>query len=184
MKRRGLVFVLIAFALVIAVNAFTYTSLLNGSNTMLNLLRKLNIAYVTPQSYMNLAKKLQKKPMDSVQQIDKIISNKSTQFIAAAFNKDRATLDLLLDKSTKYIMSADGSSFIRYIEDDVHVEGYMATDKRLIKSNQRWHVSETDKTVTCSMEVYIEGSSAPQLWYLHFRKADNDWKLFMLENDV
>lgn len=186
MKRRGIVLVFIAIAITIAVNAFTYTSILNGSNTMLNLIKKLNIAYVTPKTYINLAQKMQRKPNYNInlKQLDSIICSKSGEFIEAAFEGDNDKIDKLLDSSAKYIKSKDGSSFIRYIGDGIHVEGYMATDKKLIKSKQRWHVIEDDNTVTCSMEVYIENVKSPQLWYLHFREVKNDWKIYMLENGL
>lgn len=185
MKKRGLVLVLFAVAIAIAVNAFTYTSILNGSNTMLNLIKKLNLAYVTPKTYVRLAERLQKKPdFSGIKQLEGIISNKSGAFVEAVFQADSSAIDNLLDSSAKYIKSKDGSSFIRYIGNGTHVEGYMATDKKLLKAKQRWHVLEDDNTVTCSMEIYIEDMKSPQLWYLHFKQVKNDWKIYMLENDI
>ena len=187
LKRRGLVLGLVLFAVVfaIAINAFTYSSILNGSSTMINLIKKLNLAYVTPKTYVQLADKLQRKPkLNNIKQIEGIISNKSSAFVEAAFHADSNTLDSLLDSSAKYIKSKDGSSFIRYIGEGIHVEGYMATDKKLLKSKLRWHVLEDNNTVTCSMEIYIEDMKSPQLWYLHFKQSKNDWKIYMLENDI
>lgn len=187
MKRRGWIYAAIALTLVIAVNAFAYTSILNGSSTILNLIKKLNIAYVTPRTYMDLAERIQKKynlSPENIKKLDADISERSSQFITAAFNKDQKAIGQMLDLDTQYIKSQDGSSFIRYIGNGTHVEGYMATDKKLIKSKQRWHVLEEDNTVTCSMEVYIEDEKTPQLWYLHFRKVKDDWKIYMLENGV
>ncbi|MDF2532496.1 MAG: hypothetical protein K0Q65_2077 [Clostridia bacterium] len=186
MKKRGLVLALLAVAIAIAVNAFAYTSILNGSNTILNLMKKLNLAYVTPKTYVRLAERLQKKPNynHNLNQLDGIISDKSGEFIEAAFQKDSNTIDRMLDTSAKYIKSKDGSSFIRYIGNGIHVEGYMATDKKLLKAKQRWHVLEDDNTVTCSMEIYIEDMKSPQLWYLHFKQVKNEWKIYMLENDI
>lgn len=184
-KKRGLVLVLFVVVIAIAVNAFTYTSILNGSNTMLNLIKKLNLAYVTPKTYVRLAERLQKKPIiNNSNQIDSVISNKSGAFIEAVFRADSSAIDNLLDSSAKYVKSKDGSSFIRYVGNGIHVEGYMATDKKLIKAKQRWHVIEDDNTVTCSMEIYIEDIKSPQLWYLHFIQVKNDWKIYMLENDI
>lgn len=184
-KKRGLVLVLFVIAIAIAVNDFTYTSILNGSNTMLNLIKKLNLAYVTPKTYVRLAERLQKKPnINNIKQLDSIISNKSGAFVEAAFHADSSAIDELLDASAKYVKSKDGSSFIRYIGNGTHVEGYMATDKRLLKTKQRWHVLEDDNTVTCSMEVYIEDIKSPQLWYLHFKQVKSDWKIYMLENGM
>ena len=174
-----------ALAIAIAVNAFTYTSILNGSNTMLNLIKKLNFAYVTPKTYINLAGRIQKKPsQNNIKQIESIITNKSDEFVEAVFQADCSAINSLLDSSAKYVKSKDGSSFIRFIGDGIHVEGYMATDKRLLYAKPRWHVLEDDNTVTCSMEIYIEDMEDPQLWYLHFRQVRNDWKIYMLENDI
>lgn len=186
LKKRGLVLVLFAVVIAIAVNTFTYTNILNGSNTMLNLIKKLNLAYVTPKTYVRLAEKLHKKPNYNYnpKQLEDIISNKSVEFIEAAFQQDNKIIDKLLDSSAKYIQSKDGSSFIRYISNEIHVEGYMATDKELLKVKQRWHVLEDDNTVTSSMEIYIKDMKSPQLWYLHFRQAKDDWKIYMLENDI
>jgi hypothetical protein len=171
----------------IAVNVFTYTNILNGSNTILNLVKKFNFAYVTPKTYINLVNKLQKKPishMNGQKQIDHIISDKSGEFVQAVFDKNDVNIEKLLDSNAEYIRSKDGSSFIRYIGNGVHVEGYMATDKKLVKAIQRWHVIQDDETVTCSMELILEDMKAPQLWYLHFKKVNSEWKIFMLENDI
>jgi hypothetical protein len=188
LKKKRLVLALFAAAMVIAVNAFAYTNILNGSNTMLNLVKKFNFAYVTPKTYINLARKLQRNTdynTNNIKQMDSgVISERSVEFIAAAFKRNDKDIERMLDSSAKYIKSKDGSGFIRYIGNGVHVEGYMATDKRLIKSTKRWHVIEDDNTITCSMEVFIEGMPSPQLWYLHFRKVKSDWKIFMLENDI
>jgi len=186
LKTRSLVLVLLAAAITVAVNAFAYTSILNGSSTMLNLVKKFNFIYATPKTYMDLAKRLQKKPNynNFNKQMDNIISDKSGEFIEAAFEKNDEDIAKLLDSSAKYIKSMDGSGFIRHIDNGVHVEGYMATDKKLIRAKQRWYMVEDDNTVTCSMEIYLEDMKTPQLWYLHFKKVKSDWKIFMLENDI
>ncbi|MDF2840121.1 MAG: hypothetical protein K0Q99_893, partial [Clostridia bacterium] len=116
--------------------------------------------------------------------IDHIISDKSGEFVQAVFDKNDVNIEKLLDSNAEYIRSKDGSSFIRYIGNGVHVEGYMATDKKLVKAIQRWHVIQDDETVTCSMELILEDMKAPQLWYLHFKKVNSEWKIFMLENDI
>jgi hypothetical protein len=185
LKKRGLILAVIAVGIAIAVNAFTYTSILNGSNTMLNLIKKLDFAYVTPKTYINLAGRLQKKPnQNNIRQIESIITSKSDEFVEAAFQADSRTMNNLLDSSAKYVKSKDGSSFIRYIGEGIHVEGYMATDKKLLNAKPRWHVLEDDNTVTCSMEIYIKDMKYPQLWYLHFKQVGKDWKVYMLENDI
>jgi hypothetical protein len=187
LKRRGWIYAAIALTLILAVNALAYTGMLNGSSTILNLIKKLNIAYVTPKTYVELAERMQKKYKmnpEGIKQLDSTISEKSSQFITAAFSKDGNTMGQLLDLNTQYVKSEDGSSFIRYIGSGTHVEGYMATDKNLVRAKQRWHILEEDNTVTCSMEVYLENEKAPQLWYLHFRKIKEDWKIYMLENGV
>lgn len=185
MKKKGPIIIAVAVIIVLAVNAFVYISILNGSNTIANLIRKSGFAFVTPNTYIGLAQKLYKKPhYSNIKQLELTITERSDEFIKAAFGLNSEAIEQMLDKSAQYIKSKDGSSFIRYIDNGVHVEGYMATDRKLIKAKPRWHVLEEDNTVTCSMEVYIEGSKSPQLWYLHFRKVKNDWKLYMLENDL
>lgn len=186
MKKRRLILIAFVAAIAVAVNALAYTSVLNGSNTLLNLAKKFNFAYVSPQTYMNLAKRLQRKPYNNsfIKQVDGAITAKSGEFIEAAFARNNEGMAKLLDLDTQYIVSKDGSSFIRYIGNGTHVEGYMATDKKLLKAKQRWHVLQEDNTVTCSMEVYLEDMETPQLWYLHFRKVKDEWKIFMLENDI
>lgn len=187
MKKRRSAMILLAIAITIAVNAFAYTSIFNGSNAMVNLVKKFSFLYVTPKTYIDLAKKLFPDPKDEkyqVGQMDSLISEKSGKFIEAVFKKKNEDVKKLLDSSAEYITSKDGSSFIRHISNGVHVEGYMATDKKLISAKQRWHVIEDDNTITCSMEVYIQDMKTPQLWYLHFKKVKSDWKIFMLENDL
>lgn len=152
-----------AVAITLAVSAFAYTNIQNGSGTILNLIRFRK---------------------SHIKQIDKAITEKSDDFIQAAFRRDSKSIEQMLDDSAKYIQSKDGSGFIRFVGTDIHVEGYMATNKRLIKAKQRWYVTEDDQTITCSMEVYIEDTQSPQLWYLHFKKVKDDWKLFMLENGI
>jgi len=186
MRKRRLILIVFAAAIAIAVNTLVYTNVLNGSGTLLNLAKKLNFAYVTPQTYINLAKKLQRKPdyNHMIKQLDEAITDKSGEFIQAAFEGNDKDMKRLLDSSTQFIQSKDGSSFIRYIGEGTHVEGYMATDKKLLEAKERWHVLEKDNTVTCSMEIYLEDMKSPQLWYLHFRKVKDEWKVYMLENDI
>lgn len=187
MKNKTKVLIVIVLVLALLVNAFAYIGIINGSNTITGLIKKVNFAYVTPKVYFNLAKRVQRKPQqnnDSAKQQENVISEKSHEFIAAAFRRDDAGVKKLLDPSAKLIRSKDGSSFIRYVENGVFVEGYMATDKKLVNTKQRWYIVEEDHTVTCSMEVYIEGNKSPELWYIHFRKVKDDWKIYMLENNI
>lgn len=187
LNKRKRIILVFAVSAAIIINIYLYSNWINGASSMLGIIKKVDFAYITPNTYIKLAKRLQRKPSYSnykIKQIDAVIAVKSEAFIQAAFRKDTEKIDQLLDETAEYVESKDGSSFIRYIGSDIHVEGYMATDKKLIKTKQRWHMMEEDNTVTCSMEVYIEAVKSPQLWYLHFRKVENDWKLFMLENDI
>jgi hypothetical protein len=151
------------------------------------LIKRVNSAYVTPRTYINIANRLQKKPVAegySAKQLPNSIADKSCEFVKAVFAKDDARIKQFLDPSAKYIRSKDGSSFIRYVENGVHVEGYMATDKRLLTAKQKWYISEDDNTITSCVEVYIDGNKSPEVWYIHFRSVKSSWKIYMLENDI
>jgi len=176
-----------ALLIIIIINVSAYSSLINSSDIVLNLIKRFNFDYITPKTYFDLANKIQRKPIVQnydEKQMEDLISDKSYDFVIAAFGRDDIRLRQLLAPSAKYIKSKDGSSFIRCVENGTHVEGYMATDKVLNKTNQRWHIQEEDQTITCSMEVYIENNKSPQLWYIHFKKVQDDWKIYMLENDI
>jgi hypothetical protein len=83
-----------------------------------------------------------------------------------------------------HVVSKDKSSYIRYASEDLHVEGYMATDRNLLQVRQDWYVVQDDDTITSGVEVEIEGEKAPQIWYIHYKKSFGKWKIFMLENGV
>ncbi|MGB7605235.1 MAG: hypothetical protein WBL93_07130 [Lutisporaceae bacterium] len=187
MRKRTTLLISISLLIIIAVNVYAYTSLINSSDIVLNLIKRFNFAYINPSTYFNLANKLQKKPQVqnyNEKQMEALISDKSYDFVIAAFGRDDIRIKQMLAPTAKYIKSKDGSSFIRCVENGVHVEGYMATDKRLNKTKQRWHMQEDDQTITCSMEIYIENNKLPQLWYIHFKKVQDDWRIYMLENDI
>ncbi len=103
-------------------------------------------------------------------------------FIKYSFDKDEEKIKALLSDKTHYIISPDGSSFIRFVDGNQHVEGYMATDKILSKYRQKWFYSEESEALS-GMEITVEGEEKPLIWYLYFKKAGGAWKLFMLENE-
>ena len=82
------------------------------------------------------------------------------------------------------MVSLDNSSYIRYTAEGLHVEGYMATDRKLVQVRQSWYVIEDDGTITSGVEVEIEGEETPQIWYIHFRERFGQWKIYMLENGI
>lgn len=116
--------------------------------------------------------------------LDTLINAKSREFVRLAFERDRGKIRKMLLKNTEYIVAENNSSYVRFTSDEIHVEGYMATDKKLISVTPKWHVKEADGTVTSGVEVEIEGEKAPQVWYIHYRKSFGQWKIYMLENGV
>lgn len=116
--------------------------------------------------------------------LEKEMAKGSTAFIKAAFSHDENTISSMLGNGAEYVCAADGSSFIRYVSDSLHVEGYMATNKALVKVKQKWCVRESSGTVISGMSVYIKGINEPQRWYIHYRKAWGKWKIYMLENGI
>lgn len=179
MRNRTKILIIVILIIALLMNAFAYASIINGSGTIINLIKRVNLAYITPRGFSNQGDILQKKP-----QSENDITKKSYDFVTAAFARDDASIKKLMDSSTTYIRSKDGSSFIRYVENGVLVEGYMATDKKLINAKLKWYVEQSDHTIICSMEVYIEGIKSPELWYIHYRKVKDDWKIYMLENNI
>lgn len=186
MNSKTKLYITIGLLVICFINVFVYASIYKISNSMISQIKRLDLAYVTPLDYLKLARGLKKPESEDYgrRKLQDTVSDKSYDFITAVFKQDDKKIKGLLDPSAKYIRSKDGSSFIRYIENGIHVEGYMATDKRLIKAKKRWCIEETDHTVICSMEVYIEGGKSPQLWHLHFRKNGDDWRVYMLENEI
>jgi hypothetical protein len=112
------------------------------------------------------------------------IASKSCAFVQAAFERDKLKVEDMLCTGTIYVISEDNSSYIRYASKDMHVEGYMATDRKLVRARENWHVTEEDGTITSGVEVLIEGEEKPQIWYIHYRKSFGRWKIFMLENGI
>lgn len=187
MGKRTSLFILAALLIIIVVNVLAYMNFINSSGFVLNLVKRFNFAYITPKNYFSLVNKSRKKPITqnySEKQIEASISDKACDFVIAAFKKDDKRIKQLLAPSAKYIKSKDGSSFIRCMDNGVHVEGYMATDKTLNRTKERWRLKEKDQTITCSMEVYIENNKAPEIWYIHFKKVRDEWKVYMLENNI
>lgn len=116
--------------------------------------------------------------------LEELIGAKSCEFVRLAFSGRHQELQDMLLGGTEYITAADGSSFIRYATPELHVEGYMATNKRLVAVVPKWTVKEDDGTIISGVEVHIEGEEAPQSWYLHYCKSMGQWKIYMLENGV
>ena len=119
---------------------------------------------------------------DDPEELGEIIAAESCAFVKAAFEGDKERILGMLSVGTEYMVSKDKSSYIRYASEDTHVEGYMATDRKLLKVYQGWYVEEDDGTITSEVEVEIEGEELPQTWYIHYRKVLGRWKIFMLEN--
>ncbi len=106
----------------------------------------------------------------------------SLEFVKYSFAKDEKSINSILSDNTSYVVSPDGSSFIRCTEGGQHVEGYMATDKILLAFKQKWIYAEEDEAIT-GMEIVLKEEKKPLIWYLHFKKVNGIWKLFMLENE-
>ncbi len=121
---------------------------------------------------------------DKEPDIEAAITAKCESFVNLAFAKDEKSIKKLLAKSAAYIKNKDGSSFIRHVSRMNHVEGYMATDKTLKSSKQKWYIENHEGTITTCVEIILKESADPIHWYLHFQNADGDWELFMLENDL
>ena len=120
----------------------------------------------------------------NIDELGEFIASKSCEFVQAAFERDRSKVERMLCKDTMYVVSEDNSSYIRYTSGDLHVEGYMATDRKLVQVRQSWHITEDDGTITSGVEVFIEGEEAPQIWYIHYKRSFGRWKIFMLENGI
>lgn len=117
-------------------------------------------------------------------ELGEYIAEQSCAFVKAAFERDKAKVAGMLCEGTMHVVSKDKSSYIRYASEDLHVEGYMATDRNLLQVRQDWYVVQDDDTITSGVEVEIEGEKAPQIWYIHYKKSFGKWKIFMLENGV
>ncbi|MHB1392879.1 MAG: nuclear transport factor 2 family protein [Clostridia bacterium] len=121
---------------------------------------------------------------ENLKELGKLIDSKSCDFVRAAFDRDKAKVDGMLTKDAVYLITEDKSSYIRYVSKDMHVEGYMATDRKLVQVRQSWYVIGDDGTITSAVEVAIEGEKSVQVWYIHYMKSFGQWKIFMLENGV
>lgn len=129
--------------------------------------------------------RIQKETEDeNVKELGQFIASESCRFVQAAFNGDKALIADMLSGDAEYLVSEDKSSYIRYATEDLHVEGYMATDRKLVQVRQSWYVIEDDGTITSGVEVGIEGEEDYQAWYIHFRKSVDQWKIYMLENGI
>lgn len=121
---------------------------------------------------------------ENQEELGKLIDTKSCDFVRAAFSRDKAKIDDMLTRDAEYLVAENNSSYIRYVSGDLHVEGYMATDRKLVQVSQGWYVPEDDGTITSGVEVTIEGEKSTQVWYIHYIKCLGQWKIFMLENGV
>ena len=146
---------------------------------------KQNKAFLTPMT-VDFSKEegelalIVSNPMDK--NLDTFIGRRSIEFVITAFKKDTKKLSTMLALDAKYIISPDGSSFIRHVSNGTHVEGYMATDKKLMGVRHKWHLKESDGKLVSCVEVYVENEMDPQLWYIHYTKQGFGWKISMLEN--
>ncbi|HWQ30767.1 MAG TPA: hypothetical protein VN549_07240 [Negativicutes bacterium] len=125
---------------------------------------------------------LEEEGQGDTEELGDIIEAESCAFVRAAFDGDKNRILGMLYAGTEYMVSGDKSSYIRYTSEDTHVEGYMATDKKLVRVCQSWYVEEDDGSITSEVEVELEGEELPQTWYIHYRKVLGRWKIFMLEN--
>lgn len=123
-------------------------------------------------------------PEENIKELGSLLESKSCDFVRAAFRRDKAKIKNMLAGGAEYFVTENDSSYIRYTSGDLHVEGYMATDKKLIQVRQCWFLMEDDGTITSAVEVAIEGEKSLQLWYIHYMKSFGQWKIFMLENGV
>lgn len=121
---------------------------------------------------------------ESMEELGGLIESKSCDFVRAAFGRDKTKVDNMLAGGAEYFVTDNNSSYIRYTSGDLHVEGYMATDKKLVQVRQSWYVMEDDGTITSGVEVAIEGEKSLQLWYIHYMKNFGQWRIFMLENGI
>jgi len=121
---------------------------------------------------------------DDAKELGELIAAESCEFVRAAFSRDRAKVVSMLSEGTEYLVSEDNSSYIRYATGDLHVEGYMATDRKLEVVTHNWYVIEDDGTIISGVQVKIEGEQDFQTWYIHYRKSFDEWKVFMLENGI
>lgn len=121
---------------------------------------------------------------EEIKELGEFIAAKSCEFVRAAFRRDRDKVAGMLSEDTEYLISKDNSSYIRYVTENLHVEGYMATDKKLEVVRHNWYVIENDGTITSGVQVKIEGEKDFQTWYIHYRKSFDEWKVYMLENGI
>jgi len=183
LKRKKQVIFVIITGLCLALLGTFFKADINYFDQLLTIIKKSSIDDV------NIGEEKEKESDDiiieskmSEETVKKIIENISKQFVINCFARNESNINSLLSKETSYIRSPDGSSFIRYTGDGLLVEGYMDTDKNLAEYRQRWCYVEKDKALA-GVEIKLKGNNAPIIWYLHFKKENGEWKLFMLEND-
>jgi hypothetical protein len=124
----------------------------------------------------------QKEPEEEdIKELGKLIASQSCKFVKAAFDRDKAKVVDMLSEDAEYIVSGDNSSYLRYTAPDLHVEGYMATDRKLVQVRQNWYIIEDDGTITSEVEVSIEGEDAPQsgkysCWKVECKREAEVWR--------
>lgn len=122
----------------------------------------------------------QVKPIENRNSFDKL----SREFINAVYSGNKNIIEDQLARGTSYIKSSDGSSIIRFDDGKTLVEGYMATDKKLMSMRQKWHTTEDNGAYVSSMEVYVKGDSWPLTWNIYFIEENKKWKIHMVENGI
>ena len=113
---------------------------------------------------------------------DSTVEVLSEMFVKSSFAKNEDNIKAILSEKTSYIKSPDDSSFLRCVDGEQHIEGYMATDKILNGFRQKWAYIEGEEAIV-GMEILLEGEKKPLLWCLYYKKINGVWKLYMLENE-
>jgi len=181
-SRKKLTFIIVAGLCLVLLGTLFWTDM-DYLDNLLTIIKKSNIdnENTNEEKSGESDDKISESRM-SEEAVKKIIENIAEDFVMNCFARNESNINALLSKDTSYIKSPDGSSLIRYTGDGMLVEGYMDTDKNLEEYRQRWCYVENDKALA-GVEIRLKGNRKPIIWYLHFKKEDNQWKLFMLEND-
>ena len=117
-------------------------------------------------------------------ELERLIKKKTLTFVNAVFQQDEGTVAQMLAANTEYIRYYNGASIIRHVSGSQLVEGYMATDKTLVKAMQKWCVEDSKDNVVAGISVYLEGVRIPQNWFIYYHKEMGSWKIYILENGV